>query len=98
MRYSEGMMAELTFTGETVLLWVAVALAVVFLGLLVLDRLTRGKRKRRSVFDPPGQGERNGNLVSRLRALRDELARVRAQRSQGRRRRGRRRRSASGLR
>jgi hypothetical protein len=88
----------LSFTNETVLLWVAVTLAVFFLTALVLDRLRRGKRRRRRLFDPPGQREATGNLLSRLRGLRDELKQMREQRAQRNRRRGRRRRPESGLR
>jgi len=74
-------MAEFSFTGETVLLWLALALAATFLGVLVLDRVTRGRRRRRHLHRPAGRRESAGNLFSRTRALWGELKEVLQERS-----------------
>jgi hypothetical protein len=96
MRCTEGFTAEILFSGDTLLLWVAVALAVLFLGVLVLDRVTRGKRRRRHPRRHENFGERLRNSFEQARALKGELKRMLQERA--RRRRGRGRRPPGGLR
>jgi hypothetical protein len=90
MQCTESLMAELLFSGETVLLCLAVLLAVVFLGVLVLDRLTRGRRRRRHRREPEGAGGRARKPFSRLGTLWGELKEMFHERSRRRRGRGRR--------
>ena len=98
MRYTHGLMAELTFTGETVFLWLALALAVVFLAVLVLDRMTRRKRRRRHLHGHARHRRTIRKLLDNLRLLVEELRKRRQQRSQGRRRRRHGHRPPTGLR
>ena len=91
MRCTDGLMAILSFSGETVLLCLAVALALLFLAVLVLDRLKHGKRKRRRLHGSGGRRETSGNFVSNMRLLQGELKKMLQERSQRKYRHGRRR-------
>lgn len=88
MVYNEGLMAELHFSGETVLLWLAIALGVLFLGLLVLDRATRRRRRRRHRHEPETLGRKLRRPFSRMRALQGDLKQMFRERSQRDRGRG----------
>ena len=51
---------RIQFTGEVFLLWMAIGLAIVFLGILIVDRLRRGQRQRRHRGSSDGFGENPG--------------------------------------
>ena len=78
----------LSITDGTVVLWLAVALAVLVLAVFVLDQVTRrGRRHRRG---RRGLGARLGKSFSRMRALRGEFKQLVHERSRRERGRGRR--------
>lgn len=90
MRNREGLMAELLLTDGTVVLWLALALAVIFLALLVLDRVVRSKRRRRGSHHHARRRKASGDLFSRMRALQGEFKQLYRELSRRKRGRGRR--------
>ena len=70
----DGILVRLTpFSGELLLLAVAVLLAIGFLGLLVLDLAKRRRRKRRHQAGAKGLRAQLGEAFSRMRAFQGEL-------------------------
>jgi hypothetical protein len=90
MLYTGSLMAELDFSGETVLLCLALFLAVVFLGLLVLDRVARRRRRRRHGREPETLGARLRKPFKQIQALRGEMRHMFRERAHRKRGRGRR--------
>ena len=84
MQDNENAPASLVFSNETILLWFAIGLAVVFLGLLAFDLLKRRRRSRHRRRSGSG-GVRATLLkpVQRAKELHDDweqMARKRARR------------------
>jgi type VI protein secretion system component VasK len=91
MRANELLAGELTLTGEGLFLVVAIALAIIFVGLLVLDLVKRRRRKRRHRRSGQHSEESQAGLLDQMRDVQAELKRVLHQRSSRQERRHRRR-------
>jgi hypothetical protein len=61
------------FSSGTVLLWVAVGLAVVFLGILFYDLVRRRQRRRHHRREPEGPAEKLVKPFRRVRAFQIDL-------------------------
>ncbi len=73
----DGILMRLTpFSGELLLLAVAVLLAIGFLGLLGFDLAKRRRRKRRHQAGAKGLRAHLGGPFSRMRALQGELKKM----------------------
>ncbi len=96
MEYSQGLMAQLAFGDEMLLLWVAIAIGVLFIGLLVLDRVTGGGRRRHHHREPETLGAKLRKPFTQMWDLQADLRQMFRERS--RRRHGRGRRPPAGLR
>ena len=73
------------FSNEMLLLWLALALAVVFLGLLVYDFLRRRKHRRRQRCEPESLRAKLLKPLRRAQAVQSDLREVlreRARRNQ----------------
>jgi hypothetical protein len=82
---SDGTSAHLPlFSSETLLLWVAVGLAIIFLGLLVFDLLRRRRPRRRRRREPEKLGPTLLKPFTRLRAFQAEVKKVLRHRSRRR--------------
>jgi hypothetical protein len=82
MRDSDNLPSVSITSSETLLLWVAMGLAVVFLGLLAFDlfkRRRKSRRRRRS--DPKGLREKLLTPIHRAQAFRNDLERMLHKRS-----------------
>ncbi|HSA10251.1 MAG TPA: hypothetical protein P5205_07750 [Candidatus Paceibacterota bacterium] len=92
MHENQYLVGQLSFSGETVALWVAVAIAVLFLAVLVLDRATRRRQRRRRRYrrEPETIGGKLRKPFGSARAIYDELRKMFRDRSRRRRGRGRR--------
>jgi hypothetical protein len=60
MRPDAVLQGETTLTAEVLFLWLAIALAVLFVGLLVVDQLRRRRRKRRHQRERESSGAKAG--------------------------------------
>ena len=77
MQDSENMAVGLVFSQEIYLLWIAVLLAVSFLGLLVFDFIRRRKRLRhRRRRESRSLRTKVFKLVHRARAFKNDLKRM----------------------
>ena len=81
MQRNQDIAGQAPFTGETLLLWAAAALAVAFLGLLVFDlvRRRRWRGRQRRASEAPGAKLRK--RFSRMRAFQGELMEMLHERS-----------------
>ncbi len=90
MHYTKGMMAQMTFGGDRVLLSFAIFLGVLFIVLLVLDRKMRRGGRRRRRREPETLGQKLRKPFTNMRALHGELKRTFQERSRRHHGRGRR--------
>jgi hypothetical protein len=87
MQNSDLLLAGLTFSGENMFLWVAVGVALVFLGLLAFD-LSRRRRRENRRRGRERQGLRDKLLepVHRARGFRTEVVELLRERARRKRR------------
>ena len=69
------------FSSETLLLWIAVGIAVVFLGLLVYDFVRRRKHRRRQRSEPESLRARLLKPLRRAQAFQSDLRKMLQERS-----------------
>jgi beta-lactamase regulating signal transducer with metallopeptidase domain len=82
MQDSDNLPSVSITSGETLLLWVAVGLAVVFLGLLAIDFFKRRRKShRRRRNEPKSLREKLLTPVHRAQALRNDLEQILNKRS-----------------
>ena len=69
------------FSSETLLLWIAVGIAVVFLGLLVYDFVRRRKHRRRYRGEPESLRAKLLKRLRRAQAFKGDLEQILQERS-----------------
>jgi peptidoglycan/LPS O-acetylase OafA/YrhL len=69
------------FSSETLLLWIAVGIAVVFLGLLVYDFVRRRKHRRRHRGEPESLRAKLLKRLRRAQAFKGDLEQILQERS-----------------
>ena len=74
-------------SSEKLLLWIAVGVAVVFLGLLAFDLIKRRRKSRRRRSEPKGLREKLFAPVHRAQAFRNDLEQIIEDRSRRKKRR-----------
>ena len=81
MQNSDNLPSVSLTSSEALLLWVAMGLAVVFLGLLAFDLFKRRRKSRRRRSDPKGLREKLLTPIHRAQAFRNDLERMLRKRS-----------------
>ena len=81
MEEIEQAFGRFTWSEVTILMWVAIGLALVFVGVLIFDFLRRRKRELRYQTRPVGLGRMLRRPFRRARAFRKALREMRRQRA-----------------
>ena len=81
MENTDQMVGRFTWSNVTILMWVAIGLALVFVGVLIFDFLRRRKQDLRYQTRPGGLGRMLRRPFRRARAFREALREMRRQRA-----------------